>query len=246
VIINRIDCTIERRLLVNYRIDPDVVAAQLPEPFRPQLVSGWAVGGVCFIRLASTRPHRIPKQVGLTTENVAHRFAVEYDDQDGTHCGVYIPRRDTNSLLTSLAGDRAFPGQHHLARFDVQEDPSRIQIKVLSRDRQVRLNVVAHPDSQLHAELFSSVDQAGDFFRRGCLGWSPSPRRAAFDAVRLESQTWDVRALTVEEMTSSLFDNRDIFPPGSAILDFALLMENVPISWTTQSPLKTAQPARAA
>jgi len=58
VIIDRIDCTIERRLLVNYRIDPDVVAAQLPEPFQPQLHSGWAVGGVCFIRLASTRPHR--------------------------------------------------------------------------------------------------------------------------------------------------------------------------------------------
>jgi hypothetical protein len=50
-----VDCTIARRLLVNYRVDPDVVAAQLPAPFRPQTVSGWGVGGVCFIALRDLR-----------------------------------------------------------------------------------------------------------------------------------------------------------------------------------------------
>jgi hypothetical protein len=50
-----VDCTIARRLLVNYRVDPEVVAAQLPAPFRPQTVSGWAVGGVCFIALRHLR-----------------------------------------------------------------------------------------------------------------------------------------------------------------------------------------------
>lgn len=246
MIIDRIDCTIERRLLVNYRIDPDVMAAHLPEPFRPQLQSGWAVGGICFIRLASTRPHRLPRHLGLTTENVAHRFAVEYDDRNGTHYGVYIPRRDTNSLLTSLAGDRAFPGQHHLARFKVHEDPSGIQIEVLSRDHHVRLNVSARPGDQLQGELFTSVDEAADFFRQGCTGWSPSRRRPTLDAVRLESRTWNVRAATVDGMTSSLYDNHDLFPAGTATLDSALLMENLPISWTAQAPLQATQPARAA
>lgn len=32
----KVDCAIAWRLLVNYRIDPDVMAAQLPEPFRPR------------------------------------------------------------------------------------------------------------------------------------------------------------------------------------------------------------------
>jgi hypothetical protein len=245
MILDRIDCTIERRLLVNYRIDPNIVAAQLPPPFRPQLVSGWAVGGICFIRLASTRPHRIPKQMGLTTENVAHRFAVEYDDSDGKHWGVYIPRRDTNSLLTSLAGDRAFPGRHHLARFEVYEDPSAIRIKVASRDQHVRTSVAARPDSRIDSELFASLDQAGDFFRQSCTGWSPSPRRATLDAVRLESQTWDVRGATVDHLTSSLFDNPDVFPPGTALLDSALLMQNLPISWTTQTDLNKPAPLAA-
>src|SRR5271155_3843938 len=92
-------CTIERRLLVNYRIDPELVARQLPEPLRPQLVSGWAVGGVCFIRLAGLRPNHFPSAVGIKTENVAHRFAVEWDDETRTQVGVFIPRRDTNSRV---------------------------------------------------------------------------------------------------------------------------------------------------
>jgi Uncharacterized conserved protein (COG2071) len=237
VIIDRIDGTIQRRLLVNYRIDPDVAATQLPHPFRPQIVAGWAVAGVCFIRLAATRPHGLPHRIGLTTENVAHRFAVEYDDQDGNHRGVYIPRRDTNSLLTSLAGDRIFPGQHHLARFHVHEERAGIQINVLSRDRHVQLDVQAHPDSRIHSQLFASVHLAADFFRQGSVGWSPSSRRADLDAVRLGSHRWDVQPLGVDHMTSSLFDNHDLFPPGSATLDCALLMKNLPVSWIAQIPL---------
>ena len=34
---------IERRLLVNYRVDPEVATSLLPAPLRPQLVNGWAV-----------------------------------------------------------------------------------------------------------------------------------------------------------------------------------------------------------
>ena len=34
---------IERRLLLNYHVDPAVLARQLPPPFRPQLHGGWGV-----------------------------------------------------------------------------------------------------------------------------------------------------------------------------------------------------------
>jgi Uncharacterized conserved protein (COG2071) len=70
-------CTIERRLLVNYRIEPELVARLLPRPFRPQLVSGLAVGGVCFIRLGGLRAGHLPRVPWLVSENAAHRFAVE-------------------------------------------------------------------------------------------------------------------------------------------------------------------------
>ena len=34
-----IRATMERRILVNYRIDPDVLASVLPAPFRPALLN---------------------------------------------------------------------------------------------------------------------------------------------------------------------------------------------------------------
>ena len=57
---------IERRILLNYRVDPEVLAAQLPAPFRPKLVRGWGIAGICLIRLAHVRPARLPAFLGMT------------------------------------------------------------------------------------------------------------------------------------------------------------------------------------
>jgi hypothetical protein len=61
---------IERRLLVNYRVDPEVAARllaplQLPTPLWPQLVNGWAVAGICLIRLGKLRPTGVPGWAGV-------------------------------------------------------------------------------------------------------------------------------------------------------------------------------------
>ena len=103
-----IDGEIERRLLVNYRVDPQVIARVLPDPFRPQLVGGAAVAGICLIRLGQMRPRHTPRWVGLRSENAAHRVAVEWDTADGPQAGVYIPRRDSDSWANVLLGGRIF------------------------------------------------------------------------------------------------------------------------------------------
>jgi hypothetical protein len=97
---------VERRLLVNYRVDPSIAAGLLPAPLRPQLVGGWAVAGICLIRLGQLRPSAIPGRLGLRSENAAHRIAVEWDGSQGTSTGVYIPRRDSGSAINVLAGGR--------------------------------------------------------------------------------------------------------------------------------------------
>jgi len=233
-----VECTIERRLLVNYRIDPEVVERQLPAPFRPQLVSGWAVGGVCFIRLGKLRPNHFPSALGITTENVAHRFAVEWDDDAGTQVGVYIRRRDTNSRTTALAGDRVFPGVHRMARFEVHERGPELRLGVESRDGTLGLSVTARDNQALGGELFTSLEQAIDFFRRGSLGFSPSGSSAGLAGVRLQSQSWDARPVTIDEMRSSVFDDPKAFPKGSCTLDFGLVMRNLTARWVTEGALQ--------
>ena len=241
-----IDCTIERRLLVNYRIDPEAVTRLLPEPFRPQLVSGWAVGGVCFIRLGSLRPAHFPSVLGSRTENVAHRFAVEWDDVHGTQAGVFVPRRDTSSRLTALAGDKLFPGTYHRARFKVQEDATDLRIGVDSRDGTLALSVSANEAPALGGELFGSLEEALTFFRQGSLGFSPSGGTGGLVGVRLVSESWEGRSMSVGHMVSSMFDDNQVFPRGSCTLDSAFVMRDLPVRWRNEGKLESRSLTKAA
>src|SRR5207237_1213317 len=85
---------IDRRILVNYRIAPAALARVLPPPFRPKLIHGTGMAGVCLIRLKHVRPRLLPPWLGIASENAAHRIAVEWDDGGERREGVYIPRRD--------------------------------------------------------------------------------------------------------------------------------------------------------
>jgi len=139
---------IDRRILVNFRIDPDAMRRSLPDPFRPKLVGGRAIGGICLIRLKHIRPALLPLPVGLSSENGAHRIAVEWDDAGCTREGVYIPRRDTNSRLNYAAGGRLFPGVHHLARFTVRENDDHYFVEMIG-DEHSRVSATGPLDSRL-------------------------------------------------------------------------------------------------
>jgi hypothetical protein len=246
VLTDTIECTIERRLLVNYRIDPEMVMRLLPAPLRPQLVSGHAVGGVCFLRLGSLRPAHVPSRLGSRTENVAHRFAVEWDDDQGTHVGVFVPRRDTSSRLTALAGDKLFPGAYHLARFMVQERASELRIGVESRDGALALSVSAHEAPSLGGELFGSLEESLTFFRQGSLGFSASGRAGSLVGVRLLSESWEGRPVSVDHMVSSMFDDDQVFPKGSCTLDSALVMRDLSVRWRNEGTLESGSQRKAA
>src|SRR5436305_8499561 len=93
---------IDRRILVNYHVDPDVLTPLLPAPFRPKVVHGVGMVGICLIRLKRLRPTFLPAWLGISSENAAHRVAVEWDDGGGVREGVYIRRRDTSSRINAL------------------------------------------------------------------------------------------------------------------------------------------------
>lgn len=198
----------------------------------------WAIGGVCFLRLSAIRPSRVPAVPGLRSENVAHRFAVEWDDQHGTQYGVYVPRRDTNSRVTTWAGGRVFPGDYSSARFDVEEGPTSTKILVRSRDDMIRLDVAARDSATLGGHLFSSVENAMDFFRQGARSYSPDDRSGCLAGVRLTSANWTARPATIEHMSSSLFDDKERFPDRSCLLDSALIMRKIPARWSNEGTLE--------
>ncbi len=223
---------IERRILVNCRVDPAAAAAVLPPPFRPELVRGWAVAGVCLIRLKHIRPAFLPAALGVASENAAHRIAVEWHDAGKLREGVFIPRRDTSSRLNAWAGGRVFPGAHHHATFRVDETESRYRIDVVSDDRRTALALDARDADTLPCDsIFESLGHASAFFEAGSLGYSPAGAPQCFDGLELRCSEWSVRPLAVDRFESSWFGDQRRFPAGSVKLDNALLMANVKHEW---------------
>lgn len=231
---------IERRMLVNFRCDPVVLARMVPAPFRPKLVQGWGMAGICLIRLGGVRPAFLPALGGFTSENAAHRIAIEWDDGGARREGVFIPRRDTSSLLNRIAGGRLFPGVHHAATFRVWETGARYKLEMRGNDGQTFVRVLARAAEELPAgSAFRSLAEASEFFRSGALGWSARRVTGEFDGLELRCDTWNLTPLAVERVESSFFSNPGLFPPGSVTFDSAFLMRNIEHEWHARGRLLT-------
>ncbi len=221
---------IHRRILVNFRVDPDMLAKRLPAPFRPQIHHGFGIAGICLIRLKQIRPRGWPAALGIASENAAHRIAVEWEQDGETRSGVYIPRRDTSSRLNSLAGGRIFPGVHHLADFEIAERDNCYSVTMQSHDR-TRISVAGRTSDEWSSQAFASLQEASEFFSGGSIGYSHSPVATVFDGLELRTLGWKVEPLSVERVSSSYFDGGTLFPQGSVEFDCALLMRNVEHEW---------------
>lgn len=230
----KIHGVISRRLLLNYRISPQVVRKILPNKFRPKLVNGHAIAGICLIRLEEIRPLRIPKIFGWSSENSAHRIAVEWEDETGNLAGgVYVPRRDTNSWLNALTGGTIFPGVQNYSSFRVSDENGFITLRVEADGLPDPLIDIAVRETDAFPEtsIFGSLEASSKFFEAGCVGYSSRPDSCLLDGMKLDVKTWQVKPLEVERIHSAYFDNTSWFPDGSIEFDHALLMRDIPHEW---------------
>ena len=250
-VLPQITGVIERRILVNYRVDPTAIRSILPAPFEPQLVNGYAIAGICLIELR-VRPTWAPKFTGVRSRNGAHRVAVTLPDGSSA---VYVPRRDTDSRLNVTVGGRLFPGVQNLADFEVDDRSDAIAMSLFSHDGSTRLSVDTEvADTLPDDSVFADVAHVSDFFEAGSLGYSDTDTRHSdtkhsdtktsdpngrFDGLELAAHNWSVTPLHVRHATSSFFEDADRFPPGSVSLDNALLMRNIHHNWISRDSLET-------
>lgn len=234
---------IRRRILLNYRVDPQVLATILPGNFRPKLVKGKAIAGICLIRLEQIRPKGLPAMMGLSSENSAHRIAVEWEENGEAREGVYVPRRDTDSCLNALAGGRIFPGVHEYSEFTIKDADGHIEMRVLpkgSDEPLIELNL-EESDAFPADSVFESIEASSAFFEAGCIGYSSRPDSCTLDGLKLQVDDWQVSALKVESVRSSYFDDPQLFPPGTIELDHALLMRDIDHEWHSEPEMTATQ-----
>ena len=220
---------IDRRILVNYTVDPEVIKKIIPQPFRPKIYKNRSIVGICLIRLKHIRPKGFPDFIGISSENGAHRIAVEWTENGETKEGVFIPRRDTSSYLNSLAGGRIFPGRHYHAKFDVKEEKGHYHIAFKSSDG-TTISIDGDKTDVLNRNsIFTDLKAASAFFEGGSVGYSPNGDK--YDGLKLKTYTWKIEPLNVTSVQSSFFENENIFPKGSVQFDNALLMTEIRHEW---------------
>lgn len=232
---------IKRRVLLNFRADPSVVQRVLPQDFVPKLHKDYAIAGICLIHLVNIRPKRLPEFIGVSSENAAHRIAVEWEDDGKTNEGVFVPRRDTDSTFNHLAGGRLFPSEHHKATFDIEENDEKINYSMASNDGVTSLNFQGYSSKAFpEKSVFSSLEEASGFFERGSLGYSSNRSGINLDGIKLKIDDWQVSPLKITAVDSSFYDDENIFPKDSIEYDHALLMRNIAHEWHSQKtyPLK--------
>ena len=231
-IVDTVQGLMSRRVLLNYRIDPDVLRRVLPSPFRPKLYDGVGMGGICMIRFKNLRPRFFPEWFGLGSENAAHRIAVEWEQDGELYEGVYVPRRDTNSVINSLVGGRLFPGIFSRSTFKVDERRGKVSVSIVRQDGGREIDFAGKIADEMPASsVFPSLDAATEFFLRGSTGYSKAGKEGHYHGMELECIAWGIRPMVVETAESCFFGDIERFPRGAVELDCALLMNDIEHRW---------------
>lgn len=222
---------IDRRILINFVADPEIISKLIPKPFRPKTYKGKAIVGICLIRLKEIRPKGFPSFIGISSENGAHRIAVEWDDNGEIKEGVYIPRRDSNSFFNSMVGGRIFPGKHFHAKFDIVESNGNYKIGFKSSDN-TTISIEAKKANTFNPDsIFETLHNVSKFMESGALGYSPNGDK--YEGLLLKTYNWKIEPLDVTSVNSSFFENLENFPKGSIKFDNALLMTGIEHEWNS-------------
>jgi hypothetical protein len=222
---------IGRRILLNFRVDPEAVQKFVPPPLEVEEYREYAIVGVCLIRLEHLRPKGVPSALGISSENMAHRIAIRYPTESGMKPGVFIWRRDTDQKIVQLFGGRLFPGVHGAARFDVNDDPAILQMNISTQHGEADVRLSALRSSRWPTtSIFSQLGDASDFFRKGDCGFSCSLRGDRVEGLQLRTLRWQMEPLTIEDQSCAFYEDSR-FPAGSVSYDSALLMRGLPHEW---------------
>lgn len=126
-------------------------------------------------------------------------------------------------------GGRIFPGKHYSAKFNVKETNDSFHLDFKSSDDTYIEVDALRSDFFDSNSIFKSLENASSFFANGSVGYSPNGE--GFEGLELVTYKWKVEPLEVQNVKSSFFDDRSIFPEGSIRFDHALLMENIEHEW---------------
>jgi hypothetical protein len=173
---------------------------------------------------------KMPK--GITSDNAAHRIAVEWEENGMKKDGVYIFRRDTNCLFNSIAGGRMFPGVNQYSSFEIHDENGNVEFNMLSKDGEVSIHFKGHECSELPASsVFSSTLEISNFFKEGADGYSASRSQNCHQGLCLQTINWNMMPFHLDELSTSFFLNEFLIQDDQMQFDSAVIMRDIEHQW---------------
>lgn len=237
---------IDRKVIVQYRVDPDVLALQLPEPYRPRLIRGVGVAGVCVFRVRGFHHRLLPTILQNVSENIVYRVGVEWTEDQKLCAGVYTLRQETSSLLKSTLERRTSWGTRLFhAHIRVDDHEGTYRIAACSRDAQFRLLIQAQLQREFTAHsVFRSAEDAAEFLERQFeASVNPDDSRPTVLGTRhatgLDEYNvgWHVEPLAIQQLVTEFFDDTARFPAGAIQFDCAVVASSVQPAWSSEPGL---------
>ncbi len=227
-----IEGMLDRRILLNYRFDPEYLGRFVPAPFIPRIHKNNGIGGVCMIRFKELRPRHFPQVLGIDSENAAHRIAVEWNYQGDRQHGVFIPRRDTASTFNYLAGGRIFPGIFKKSVFRVKEGGGHYRVEIADGESEPHVMFDGEECPEFSKmSIFESLGEASEFFAKGAIGYSLANERCHYQGMELRLLEWHISPLQINQAYVKMYEDEKVFPKGTAQIDSAMIMKRLRHEW---------------
>jgi uncharacterized protein YqjF (DUF2071 family) len=226
-------------LSINYRVEPDALAALLPAPLEPERHKGHAWVQVLVSSLRDLRPEGVPALFGQCFYQVSYRAAVQYRAPSGTvHRGGYFVRSETNHPVMRAIGNA-------LAEFRFHEFGAADMVMLREGER---LTVGVDPELEFpDGRLVSVVDTRPLPGPPPGSSWSSldelhGPLIECYDAfgvdaagghlyvLTIDRDPWQARFVRPESLYSEYFD-RGALGGGVAELDSVLHLTECRYRW---------------
>ncbi|CAN5784997.1 hypothetical protein BH09VER1_BH09VER1_18170 [soil metagenome] len=185
-ILPSVRANLAERLIFNFRMAPEALAAFLPVPWlTPDVVRGYGVVSFCLLDLRQITLAPLPAVAGLASVSCAPRFAVRDRSGGGDAPAVYVTERQTNSAFGAWFTSLGFSAPHPHVTVDLRRLGDRTEIRV--EDGKAGEVFYATVGEAQHAEskLFDSPEVFAAFIAGGVTSYGTSRHKGKLTKVDL-------------------------------------------------------------
>jgi uncharacterized protein YqjF (DUF2071 family) len=218
-------------VLFNYAVAPDVLRKLIPSPLELDCVHDRGFVTVVCADMVRMRPSPLPRQLGITYDQVVYRVPVRYREESG----LFFLGSDAGQPLMVAAGAAFSMFRVRLSKTRITDAGDRVTVDVFGRGRQVDfhafLKVQPTASGWSETSVFGDRDEAQSFLVDRFVAFVPGADGRPMRRVRVRRGTWSVLLPSFTDVRSDILDDSPDFPAGSARLDCSFVARDIPYHW---------------